>query len=52
MQPNPDAYFPHTHYPMQVKLPGQWDDSPDRLLLEWGTAKSDYADGYREDRKS
>ncbi|XP_072164340.1 uncharacterized protein [Diadema setosum] len=35
----------------KVKLPGQWDDNPDRLLIGWGTARTDYADGFREDRK-
>lgn len=37
--------------PPQVKLPGQWEDNPDRLLLDWGTTRSDYAEAYREDTK-
>ncbi|XP_003726290.3 uncharacterized protein LOC100888336 [Strongylocentrotus purpuratus] len=35
----------------KVKLPGQWEDNPDRLLLDWGTTRSDYAEAYREDTK-
>lgn len=33
----------------QVKLPGEWDQNPDRLLLEWGGVRPSYGDQFKAD---
>ncbi|XP_071789767.1 uncharacterized protein [Asterias amurensis] len=33
----------------KVKLPGQWDDSPDKMLLEWGGVKVNHAEQFARD---
>lgn len=31
----------------KVKLPGEWDENPDRLLLEWGGVRPSYGDQFK-----
>ncbi|XP_071848171.1 uncharacterized protein [Apostichopus japonicus] len=33
----------------KVKLPGEWDQNPDRLLLEWGGVRPSYGDQFKAD---
>lgn len=39
--------FFYPAFVLQVKLPGQWDENPDRLLLQWAGVNPTYGDQFK-----